>query len=302
MFFYILFYLCMPKNGTNMSAKKKKQANSPLRIVLILVLLGLLAYKYQLIDGKLLEHIPTIENKEKEAETSTLIRYNSGLEIPVMQSSTGGQVLKRKGYTLSYNADYKTPQWVAWELTRKETEGEEGRTDKFLPDPDVRGAKAYTGDYTRSGYDRGHMAPAADMKWNKQAMEESFYMSNICPQNPNLNRGDWNDLEEKSRQWAKRYGAVYIACGPIYDTKHPKRIGNNRVAVPDAFYKVILINDRKNPQAIGFIFPNSAGHKPLKKYVVTVDSVEKRTNIDFFPALPDEIEDRIEAELVRELP
>ena len=164
------------------------------------------------------------------------------------------------------------------------------------------GAKAYTGDYTKSGYDRGHMAPAADMKWNKQAMEESFYMSNICPQNPNLNRGDWNDLEEKSRQWAKKYGAVYIACGPIYDTKRPKRIGNNKVAVPHAFYKVILINDKKNPQAIGFIFPNSAGHKPLKKYMVTVDSVEKRTDIDFFPALPDEIENRIEAELVQELP
>ena len=140
------------------------------------------------------------------------------------------------------------------------------------------------------------------MKWSKQAMKESFYMSNICPQNPNLNRGDWNDLEEKSRQWAKKYGAVYIACGPIYDTKRPKRIGNNKVAVPHAFYKVILINDKKNPQAIGFIFPNSAGHKPLKKYMVTVDSVEKRTDIDFFPALPDEIENRIEAELVQELP
>ena len=127
-------------------------------------------------------------------------------------------------------------------------------------------------------------------------------LCNICPQNPNLNRGDWNDLEEKSRQWAKKYGAVYIACGPIYDTKRPKRIGNNKVAVPHAFYKVILINDKKNPQAIGFIFPNSAGHKPLKKYIVTVDSVEKRTNIDFFPALPDEVENRIEAERVQELP
>ena len=239
---------------------------------------------------------------QTSGSVDTPVSYTHLLEIPMIQSSTGGQILKRKGYTLSYNADYKTPQWVAWELTKKETKGKEGRTNKFLPDPDVRGAKAYTGDYTKSGYDRGHMAPAADMKWNKQAMEESFYMSNICPQNPNLNRGDWNDLEEKSRQWAKKYGAVYIACGPIYDTKRPKRIGNNKVAVPHAFYKVILINDKKNPQAIGFIFPNSAGHKPLKKYMVTVDSVEKRTDIDFFPALPDEIENRIEAELVQELP
>ena len=196
-----------------MSAKKKKQANSPLRIVIILILLGLLAYKYQLFDGKLLENIPAIENNEEKPEIRIPTQHGGALEIPTMQSGTGGQILKRKGYTLSYNADYKTPQWVAWELTKKETKGKEGRTDKFLPDPDVRGAKAYTGDY-----------------------------------------------------------------------------------------KVILINDKKNPQAIGFIFPNSAGHKPLKKYIVTVDSVEKRTNIDFFPALPDEVENRIEAERVQELP
>ena len=253
--------------------------------------------------------LESIEGGEKWARYSFIgfnpkarLSYKNGT---LTVTGEGARVVKTaKPYDAlrQYLADYKTPQWVAWELTKKETKGKEGRTNKFLPDPDVRGAKAYTGDYTKSGYDRGHMAPAADMKWSKQAMKESFYMSNICPQNPNLNRGDWNDLEEKSRQWAKKYGAVYIACGPIYDTKRPKRIGNNKVAVPHAFYKVILINDKKNPQAIGFIFPNSAGHKPLKKYIVTVDSVEKRTNIDFFPALPDEVENRIEAERVQELP
>jgi len=100
-----------------MSAKKKKQANSPLRIVIILILLGLLAYKYQLFDGKLLENIPAIEKPEIRIPT----QHGGALEIPTMQSGTGGQILKRKGYTLSYNADYKTPQWVAWELTKKET-------------------------------------------------------------------------------------------------------------------------------------------------------------------------------------
>lgn len=283
--------------------KQKKQSGGSLRIIIILVLLGLMAYKYHLFDGDFLKNLPQTEKSGETVQPSAATNKSNGsLEIPIMQSSTGGQILKRKGYTLSYNADYKTPQWVAWELTKKETKGKEGRTDKFLPDPDVRGAKAYTSDYTKSGYDRGHMAPAADMKWSKQAMEESFYLSNICPQNPNLNRGDWNDLEEKSRQWAKKHGVIYVACGPIYDTKRPKRIGNNKVAVPDAFYKVVLINAKKNPQAIGFIFPNKAGHKPLKKYIVSVDSVEKRTNIDFFPALPDEIENRIEAELAQELP
>lgn len=285
-----------------MRTKKKKQSsNKTLPLLIIAVLIGLMAYKYRLLDEKFLKGLPDIISTEQTSALPSSAPADA-LEIPVMQSRTGGQLIKRKGYTLSYNADYKTPQWVAWELTGKETKGKEERTDKFLPDPDVRGAKAYSNDYTKSGYDRGHMAPAADMKWSKQAMAESFYMSNICPQNPNLNRGDWNDLEEKSRQWAKKYGAVYITCGPVYDHGKPKRIGNNKVAVPDAFYKVILINDSKTPQAIGFLFPNKAGHKPLKKYIVTVDSVEKRTGIDFFPALPDEVENRIEAEPAKALP
>ena len=285
-----------------MRTKKKKQSsNKTLPLLIIAVLIGLMAYKYRLLEEKFLKGLPDIIPTEQTSALPSSAPADA-LEIPVMQSRTGGQLIKRKGYTLSYNADYKTPQWVAWELTGKETKGKEERTNKFLPDPDVRGAKAYSNDYTKSGYDRGHMAPAADMKWSKQAMAESFYMSNICPQNPNLNRGDWNDLEEKSRQWAKKYGAVYIACGPVYDHGKPKRIGNNKVAVPDAFYKVILINDSKTPQAIGFLFPNKAGHKPLKKYIVTVDSVEKRTGIDFFPALPDDVENRIEAEPAKALP
>lgn len=279
-----------------MCAKKKKKSFDPAKIVVIIALLAFGFYKLQESGFSISDLQP------KGQATSEQVVSTGKLEIPVMHSASGGQVIERTGYTLSYNADYKTPQWVAWELTQQETQGEEGRTDKFIPDPDVRGAKAYTKDYTNSGYDRGHMAPAADMKWSRKAMEESFYLSNICPQNPNLNRGDWNDLEEKSRQWARRFGKIYIACGPIYDNKSPKRIGNNKIGVPDAFYKVILINDQRNPQAIGFIFENRAGHQPLKKYIVTVDSVEKRTGIDFFPTLPDEIENKIEAELVQKLP
>ncbi len=285
-----------------MNARKKKHSRSPLRILVILALLGLLAYKAQLFDGNGATNPPHRSEIGQSDQTGFGNDEENGLEIPVMQSGTGGQILKRLGYTLSYNADFKTPQWVAWELTEQETSGDEGRTNKFVPDPDVPDPKAYTTDYTHSGYDRGHMAPAADMKWSRQAMEESFYLSNICPQNPNLNRGDWGRLEDKSRQWAQKYGAVYITCGPIYDNPNPKRIGGNQVAVPDAFYKVILINDKQNPLAMGFIFPNQAGHQPLENYVVTVDSVEKRTCIDFFPSLPDEIENRIEAEWVKTLP
>ena len=204
-------------------------------------------------------------------------------------------VLHRTGYTVSYNVYYKNPNWVAWELTREETKGETDRYDKFMPDPDLPEPRVVHKDYTRSGYDRGHMAPAADMKWSKQAMIESFYMSNICPQVGNLNRGDWNDLEELCRNWAEKYGRIYIACGPIFDSKSPKRIGEHKVAVPDRFFKVILIYNRKNPIAMGFIFKNIAHSQDIEKYMVTVDSVENVTGMDFFSKLPDNVENRIES-------
>jgi endonuclease G len=240
---------------------------------------------------------------EAKSEAQTASASTEGLEIPRTLTRAGGETLSRTGYTLSYDADKKTPIWVAWELTADEVNnGTEKRADAFVPDPDVKGAKAYTQDYTGSGYDRGHMAPAGDMKWSKQAMAESFYMTNICPQVPNLNRGDWNDLEETCRKWAKKYGRIYIACGPIYSSRSVKRIGNHKVGVPDAFFKVVLLNVDKDPQALGFIFPNAEGNHPLETYLHSVDEVEAQTSLDFFPLLDDELENRIEAVKWTELP
>ena len=213
-----------------------------------------------------------------------------------------GQIIQRTGYTLSYDAKNKTPQWVAWELTKEETRGDAERSQEFFPDPDVIGAKVITYDYSHSGYDRGHMAPAGDMKWSKKAMEESFYMSNICPQDHNLNTEDWNDLEMKSREWARRYGKVFIVCGPIYTGKRNEYIGEHRVKVPDAFFKVILINDSRKQCALGFYFENEAGERPLKEYIVSVDKIEKMTGMDFFSALPDDLENQLESEIVNNLP
>lgn len=245
------------------------------------------------------------EALKEKTSTATVQSGTAGsinrLEIPVLTRKREEIRLERLGYSLSYNPHYKTPNWVAWELTRKEVQGKEERKDKFVPDPDLPEPRVVHADYTGSGYDRGHMAPAADMKWSKQAMQESFYMSNICPQNQKLNRDDWGDLEEICRKWAKKYGTVHIACGPIYDQKSPKRIGKNRVAVPDRFYKVVLIYNRKNPIVMGFLFDNKAHHQAISKYMVSVDSVESVTGMDFFSRLPDEVENRIEA-LVPSMP
>ena len=223
------------------------------------------------------------------------------MEIPLTKGKQG-QIIQRTGYTLSYDAKNKTPQWVAWELTKEETRGNEERTNEFQPDPDVMGAKVVTYDYSGSGYDRGHMAPAGDMKWSKKAMQESFYMSNICPQDHNLNTEDWNDLEMKSREWARRYGKVYIVCGPIYKGTRNEYIGDHRVKVPDAFFKVILINDTKKQCALGFYFENEAGERPLTEYLTSVDELEKLTGLDFFSALPDEEENLLEKVVVEKLP
>lgn len=231
------------------------------------------------------------ENSKQKVQKGSV----EGLEIPIYESSRGGQMIKHIGYTLSYDADFKTPQWVAWELTKAEVQGQEPRANRFLPDPDIRGAKAYHSDYINSGYDRGHIAPAGDMKWSKQAMKESFYMSNICPQNRNLNKGDWKDLEELERTWAEEYGSVFIAAGPIYTSNPPKRIGANKVAVPNAFFKVLLVGYPNSPKAYGFIFNNQAGSHPLSYYQLTVDEVEEQTGMDFFSSLPNEVENAIEA-------
>lgn len=217
----------------------------------------------------------------------------------VMQTSPKGtpeQILKRTGYVASYNKTTLLPNWVAWHLTAERTEGSAKRSGvDFAEDTEVPEPRATDWDYYNSGYDRGHMCPAADNKWSKKAMEESFLFTNMCPQNGNLNRDDWNEMEMACRKWAKKYGDLYIVCGPIlYKGKH-KTIGKNKVVVPEAFFKVVL-RTGDNPQAIGFIYKNTSGNRPKDSYVNTVDEVERITGIDFFPSLPDDVEKKVEAE------
>ncbi|MDR2868075.1 MAG: DNA/RNA non-specific endonuclease, partial [Bacteroidales bacterium] len=215
------------------------------------------------------------------------------LEIPKILEERTEQFIEHLGYTVSYNEDWKIANWVAYELTKEEVEGVTPRGNHFRPDPDVRGTSATTEDYKNSGWDRGHLAPAADMKWSDQAMTESFYLSNICPQNHNLNGGDWKVLEEKARAWATETGKIYVACGPIV-SKNPSTIGFNQVAVPDAFFKVLLKYDHDSWSAIAFLFDNKSGHKPLNSYAMSVEEIQNITHIDFFSVLPDSIEQNIE--------
>ena len=210
-------------------------------------------------------------------------------------ASSGFIPLERTAYRLSYNPSTRLPVWVAWHLTAEHTDGAYSRKGiKFAEDEDVPVPRATNMDYINSGYDRGHICPSGDNKWSEEAQLQSFLYTNCCPQLHNLNAGDWNELEGKCRKWAQQYGGVYIVSGPLLLNKKHKTIGKNKVVVPEAFFKVVLCMEGE-PKAIGFIYRNEANNKTMSSYVNTVDDVERLTGLDFFSALPDEVEREVEA-------
>lgn len=220
------------------------------------------------------------------------------LFVPVSQKDRPEILLEQYGYTVSYNAELGIPNWVGWELNREKLVDRESRSNNFSPNPKLSPDLAITTDeYKGSGWDRGHMCPSADNKWHWRAMDESFYMTNVCPQHHNLNRGDWKELEEACREWAA-VEPIYIVCGPIL-YREPKYgyIGREfKIRIPDAFFKVVLTGiESGNPRAIGFIYKNESGNNKLDKYVNSIDEVERITSYDFFSALPDDIENKVES-------
>lgn len=198
-------------------------------------------------------------------------------------------ILSHHAYTSCFSKDTNTPLWVSWELTPALlADPVASRTDEFLPDPMLGSDSPVSGDYTGSGYDRGHMAPAADFKWSTTAMRESFYMSNICPQDHILNgEGPWLGLEKQCRAWGKHYTRMIIVAGPVFG-QEPKYIGKERkVAVPDAFFKVVLKVFKNKVYTIAFIIPNRSldSEGSFFKYACTIADVEERTGLDIFPLL-----------------
>lgn len=222
------------------------------------------------------------------------------MEIP-RGGRSHGIVVEHTGYTLSYDTVNHNPFWVAWELTQAEAKGRTGRGDQFLEDPKIPDRHAVRpSTYSGSGYSRGHMCPAGDQKWSREAMDESFYMSNMCPQTMELNKLWWDWLERAERQWAKEEGCVYIVCGPIYDADRPVKNVNKRktffVGIPHRFFKVILSTRKGQEKALGFIYRNDASEQLLEDCVCTVDEVERITGYDFFAPLEDGLEQKIEGQ------
>lgn len=251
----------------------------------------------ELIESKVDEDIldQIIEEKSEVITQKDLSFYYPSSNL------TNGGIVSHLAYSLDYNEDYEQADWVLYELTKAEVLNKKvPRKDKFVKDPSTSISSALPTDYYKSGYDRGHLCPAADNRWSQDAMDQSFYMSNMTPQHPDLNRKIWAELEEKVREWAIENEQVYVVTGPILADGFKSKIGKSNVAIPNYFYKVVADLTGDEIKGVGFIFVNGENNGELKYYACSIDMVEERTKIDFFPQMSDVIEKQIETDFVVE--
>ena len=212
---------------------------------------------------------------------------------------SSGEIVHHRYYSLSYKEEWEQAEWVAYLLTKSMLRGPRvRRTDQFSQDPDVSTGSAIQSEYIRSGYTRGHLVPAADMAFSNKAMDATFYTSNIAPQKRAFNGGVWRELEENVRDWVGRYGSLYIISGPIFDRGPQRRLKGSKIAIPDAYFKMVVTAQDDTPKGIAFILPNASSDKELSNYTVTIDEVETRTGTDYWDdLLEDEIEERVESQI-----
>jgi endonuclease G len=251
-------------------------------------------YIYPLLMGLVIIVFYVYENyqpspaSEKTEGTATNTFY-----LPV---STTHQVVYHKFYTLSYNEFHEQAEWVAYELKRAHLSNADRKRPYFYEDPKVATGSADWRNYKNSGYERGHLCPAGDRRFSLDAYNETFYTSNISPMLRAFNSGIWNRLEQQTRYWAKKYDGVYVVTGGILKPKKGT-IGKEKVTVPASFYKIVLDNRNGSFKLLGFLIPHRESNEPLENYVVSVDSIEELTGIDFFPNLPDDQEIKEESQV-----
>jgi endonuclease G len=251
-------------------------------IVAITIIVGVFAYDYFLNEE--LKADVVNEGKIPKPDTNEFF----------LPSSTTGQIVHHNGYSLSYSEPHEQAEWVAYELKKEHLSSINHKRPYFEIDETVKTGAASWRNYKNSGYDRGHLCPAGDRRYTKKAHDETFLTSNISPQEHQFNSGIWNTLEQKVRYWARKYNGVFVVTGGVLKG-NMKTIGKEDVAVPNQFYKVLIDTNSGKTKMIGFLMPHKASRKPLYEFVVSVDTIEKLTGIDFFPELEDEIETRLEA-------
>lgn len=250
-------------------------------IVALIFAVGFYIYDNFIVDSNL--------QKNEVSENSTYKNSSANLQ----PTSTTGVIVTHNFYSLSYNEQYEQAEWVAYELKKEQITNKNFKRPYFINDSKVKTKSAYYKNYKNSGYDRGHLCPAGDRKFSKEAFDETFLTSNISPQKHDFNSGIWNRLEQKTRYWAQKHDRLYVVTGGVLKD-NLKTIGSDKVAVPNYFYKIILDNTEPEIKAIAFLMPHKDSEKGLYKFVVSIDEIEELTGIDFFPALPDELENNLE--------
>ena len=235
------------------------------------------------------------ENFYTPGHSSSPVDDTFKTEVPsyFVPSSTG-QVVNHNHYTLSYSEPHEQAEWVIYTLNKSHLTDDDRERPDFIEDPYLDSKSADWRNYKGSGFDRGHLCPAGDRRFSERAYCETFYTSNISPQDTEFNAGIWNDLEKQVRAWAKRYGELYVATAGVLESGL-ETIGDEDVAVPRWFYKIVVRGSEKDPRVIAFLIPNLSANSSLKNYIVSVDRIEEMTGLNFFRSLPDELEQQIEA-------
>ena len=221
--------------------------------------------------------------------------FSTGQELYLPAIDSNKQCIEHYGFVIQYNEDYEQADWVAYELTANECIPIVKRSNYFREDPKVETGSATDEDYQGSGYDRGHMAPVADMAWSLRSMQESFFYSNMSPQHPSFNRGIWKKLEAQVRHWAMEYKRIQVVSGSIVDSPHVQ-IGPNQMAIPQFYYKALLIKKDSGYLSLAFLLPHQKSNAALKTFILSVNELELRSAVDFFPLLNDTIENEVESQ------
>jgi len=258
---------------------KKKQIYS---ILTVLILICIYGYDYYL------------NNKEKTIVVDNGKAPKENTNEYFLPTSTTGQIVHHQNYSLSYSEDHEQAEWVAYELKKSHLSSTNHKRPYFEIDKAVKTKAAHWRNYKKSGYDRGHLCPAGDRRFTKQAHDETFLTSNISPQEHQFNAGVWNRLEQKVRYWAKKNDGIFVVTGGVLKNGL-KTIGAENVTVPNQFYKVILDHTNGKTKVLAFLLNHKDSDLPLYKFVVSVDEVEALTGIDFFPELDDSVEEKLES-------
>lgn len=251
-------------------------------ILITLIVIGVYTIEHFLIEKEKTEVL--LKGKTVKANTNTYF----------LPTSTTGQIIHHENYSLSYSEAHEQAEWVAYELKKAHLSSTNYKRPYFEIDKAVKTTAAHWRNYKYSGYDRGHLCPAADRRYNKSAYDETFLTSNISPQKHEFNSGIWNSLEQKVRFWADKYDGIFVITGGVLNGDM-QTIGEEQVAVPNQFYKILIDSYSGETKMIAFLMPHKNSDKPLQDFVVSVDYVEALTGIDFFPQLDDNLEEKLEA-------